>query len=430
MTDALTPFDALDQTLRESGPAAALAQLVAQLDEAGRYRALLEALLLQARYEIDLPLIVSGGLADVPEPVRSRYEERYVAAVRLVGQRFLATGDIAAAWPYFRALGEPEPVARALDDYHPDEGDERVGALIDLAFHQGANPCRGFELVLEHYGSCSAITAFEQLPRDEAVRSRCAAALVRQIHRHLAASLRADVEQRGGETLPDGLSIRAVLDGRGWLMDGEAYHIDVSHLASTVRVAPLLTGSEDLERALELAEYGRLLSPRHVYEGEPPFEDVYTDHRHYLLALLGRDVDAAIAHFRAKLTRPRGVEEGPDEMGRDTVPAQVLVGLLARVGRLDEAIEVAAEHLAGYPEPALLCPGLAQLCHRAGRYERLARHAREHDDPVHYAAALLQLRGGPSGPGHPSGCRTARAAEEDTTHETDDITRKRPVGPG
>jgi hypothetical protein len=388
-TTDLAAFDTLDRTLRDVGAAATLARLVGHLDRRGAYRALLDALLLQARHELGLPLVQVGGLSDVAEPLRSHYEERYVEAIRTVGRKFLEAGDIAAAWPYFRALAETEPVARAIDAYRPAENDDRLAATIEVAFHHGANPRRGFELILEHYGSCSAITAFEQLPRDETTRSACAGVLVRQIHAHLLSNLRADIAQRGRETPPEGLSIAALIAGRDWLFDDEAYHIDVSHLASTVRVAPLLTDPAEIALAVELTDYGRRLSPRHVYEGDRPFENTYEDHAFYLRALLGHDVDAAVTHFHAKLGPLPGAVPA-EEGGHDPVPAQVLVGLLARVGRLEEAIEVAAQHLADYPESALSCPGVAQLCQRAGRPDRLAQIAREHDDLVNYAAAILQ----------------------------------------
>ena len=48
--------------------------------------------------------------------------------------------------------------------------------------------------------------------------------------------------------------------------------------------------------------------------------------------------------------------------------------LLARVGMLDQAIDVAAEQLARFPESALTCPGIAELCQRAGRLDRLGGH--------------------------------------------------------
>src|SRR5262249_13216243 len=161
------------------------------------------------------------------------------------------------------------------------------------------------------------------------------------------------------------------------LFADDAYHIDVSHLAATVRLAPLVTNAETIALAADLCAYGSRLSERHQYEGDPPFDRTYDDHAAYFRALLGRDVDSAVEHFRKKL------EPGdPDDQRDNALRAQVLVGLLVRLDRLDQAIEVAAEHLAGLPESALICPGVAQLCQRAGQPERLAQIARDHGDLV------------------------------------------------
>src|SRR5271165_5086844 len=80
-------FDSLERTLRDSGPLPAIAQLIEHLDATGEYRALLDAHLLKARHELGLPLIHQGGLSVLAEPLRSRFEERYVEAVRLVGTK-------------------------------------------------------------------------------------------------------------------------------------------------------------------------------------------------------------------------------------------------------------------------------------------------------------------------------------------------------
>jgi hypothetical protein len=381
---AAAAFDALDDTLRTGGPDAALEHVIAHLEQTKQFRALLDALLLKARRDLGLPLVPVSSLGDLPEPARSQYEERYIEAIRAVGTRLLAEGELPTAWSYFRAIGDPEPVAKALAEYQPVEGDERLGAIVEVAFNQGANPRKGFELILEHFGTCSAITAFEHLPQDAATRSACADKLVRQLHEHLTANLRAEIAQRGQPLPPEGTPIPGLLDGRDWLFQDEAYHIDVSHLGATVRLSPLLTDPATIALAAGLADYGARLSHRHHYEGDPPFERTYEDHAVYLGALLGQDLDQAVAHFRAKLT--------PTDPGdaAGSYPAQVLVGLLLRLGRLDEAIDVAAEHLAGLPETSLTCPSVAQLCQQAGQNSRLARIARDHGDLVNYAAALLQ----------------------------------------
>jgi hypothetical protein len=388
-------FDAIDQILRESGPEAVLERLEEILAERGEFRGLLDALLLKARREVGLPLIQDGSLNEIPEPARTQYEDRYINAIRDVGARLLFRGDIAAAWPYFRAISEPQPVAVALEEYRPAEGDERLGTIIEVAFNQGVHPRKGFELILDHYGPCSAITAFESLPADEATRVAAADRLVRHLHEQLRSSLRGEIERLGKPVPPEGASIPAILAGRPWLFEDEAYHIDVSHLGAVVRMSPLLTDPATIALAVELTDYGRNLSPRHRYEGDPPFERTYEDHAVYLRALLGQGVDAAIAHFRSKLppSEPAGEDDG--DRGRDIMPAQVLVRLLVRLGRLESAIDVAAEHLAGLPESALAGPGLPQLCARAGRLDRLATAARDVGDLVHYTAAILSGVRGP-----------------------------------
>lgn len=76
-------FDAIAATLRERGPGAALERLAADLDAAGDYRALLDAMLLKARHELGLPPIAPAAMADIPEPLRTQYEERYVEAIQI-----------------------------------------------------------------------------------------------------------------------------------------------------------------------------------------------------------------------------------------------------------------------------------------------------------------------------------------------------------
>jgi hypothetical protein len=380
-----TEFEALERDLREHGPGEAIDRLIATLSARDEPRALLDALLLKARHELGLPPVQDGAPAEMPEPVRSQYEERYVEAIRQVGSKLLESGDLVGAWPYFRAIGEKEPIARALDAYQPEEGDERIGQVVEIAFNGGAHPRRGFELILSQYGACSAITAFDHLPPDDATRDQCAALLIRNLHAHLTESLRADIARRGQPLPPEGTRIPELIDGRPWLFADDGYHLDVSHLAAVVRMALLATDPEVLRLAVELTDYGRNLSERHRYESEPPFERTYEDHAIYLRAVLGEDIDAAVAHFRGKLppTDPDGIS--PSE----SAPAQVLVRLLARVGRLDEAIDVAAERLAGLPESAMFCPSLAQLCLRAGRLDRLAQVARDRGDLVGFAAGLM-----------------------------------------
>ena len=396
--DAGVSFASLDDALRALGPVAALDCLIAQLDAKREYRALLEAHLLKARHELGLPLIMSGPLASLPEPARTRYEEKYVAAIRLVGSRHLDAGDIPTAWAYYRAIAETEPVASAIRDFQPTENDERLGAVIEVAFNHGVSPERGFELIMEHYGTCPAITAFEQLPPHEAAtRTACAGRLIRHLHRELTANIRSEIASRGQVLSPEESSIALLLEDRPWLFTDDGYHIDISHLAAVVRMSLLVPDRDVMALAVDLTEYGRRLSPRLVFDGPPPFEKIFEDHGIYLKALLGQDAGPAIAHFRGKLTAEN---DGDTD---SSLPAQTLVNLLLHAGRVDDAIDVASQHLAGIPEAALGCPGIAQLCLQAGQPHRLAHIARDQGDLVTFTAALLQTREGVSPMAMPSG---------------------------
>jgi hypothetical protein len=382
--DQAGTFALLEDALRAQGPTAALDRLIEQLDARGEYRALLEAYLLRARHELGLPVIMSGPLASLPEPARTQYEEKYVAAIRLVGSRHLEAGDIPTAFAYFRAIGETEPVARAIADYRPTENDDRLGAVIEVAFNHGVSPERGFELIMEHHGTCPAITAFEQLPPHEAAtRAACACRLIRHLHRELTANIRSEIASRGQVLPPEGSSIALLLEGRPWLFTDDGYHIDISHLAAVVRMSLLVQDHDAMTLAVDLTEYGRRLSPRLVFDGPTPFEKIFEDHGIYLRAILGHDIGLAIDHFRGKLTAEN------DEETDACLPAQTLVNLLLHAGEMDAAIDVASKHLAGIPEAALGCPGIAQLCLRAGQTQRLARISRDQGDLVTFTAALL-----------------------------------------
>ncbi len=96
-------------------------------------------------------------------------------------------------------------MARAIRDYRPAENDERLAAIIEVAFNHGVSPERGFELILENYGTCPAISAFEQLPpNDEGTRAACAARLIRHLHRELSGQPPRRDRQPGPGAPPEG----------------------------------------------------------------------------------------------------------------------------------------------------------------------------------------------------------------------------------
>jgi hypothetical protein len=243
------------------------------------------------------------------------------------------------------------------------------------------NPRKGFELILKEYGTCRAITCFEQFPGSTG-REESLHLLVRTLYEEVAAGLRYAIERREGQA-PEPHSVAGLMDGRDWLFENNSYYVDSSHLISVLRFCLDTEDEATLRLALELADYGRKLSPMFEYRVDPPFENVYADHAVYLRALVGEDADAAIAHFRGK-----AAASDPQQVG--TAPAQVLVTLLVRLDRLQEAIEASLEFLDGVPAAQLGCPTLFQLCQMAGDWDRLRELARERGDVLSFAASVLK----------------------------------------
>jgi hypothetical protein len=82
------------------------------------------------------------------------------------------------------------------------------------------------------------------------------------------------------------------------------------------------------------------------------------------------------------------LKSDPSEVG--TAPAQVLVTLLARLERYDEAIAISLSHLNGVDPSQLACPSVQQLCQAGKDFAKLRDISREQGDPIGFAAALLQ----------------------------------------
>jgi hypothetical protein len=386
-------FDQLADSLRSEGPAAAIDRLCADLLQRREYNALFYARLLKKRHELGVVPIPTGPAEELPAAVHEPYEEGIRAAAREVGGLWLEAGNVPQAWFYFRMIGEPGPVRAALDAYEPGE-DEDLQPLVAVAFYEGVHPTKGFDWILTRYGICNAITTVGsgELPHGDEVRQYCLRALVRALYAELRSRLTAEIEAHlgvappGSDAPPDtpGL-LRKLIEGRDWLFGEDTYHIDTSHLSSVVQLSQLLQPCEELGMARELCSYGSKLSGRFLGHGEgPPFEKGYHDHDVYLAILEGTDVERGIAYFREKLE-----SYDPEEIG--TYPAEVLVNLLVRLGRGEEAITVARKHLAGAEQQGrpLTCPNLNELCQRAKAYGTLADVARELNDPVYYLAGLL-----------------------------------------
>ncbi len=249
-------FDALQRQFAEQGADPGFETLVARLTADGKFHDLFDVLLMRSRHRLGLPAVLTTSLDDLQEPLRSQVEEAYLAACREVGRMLLGQGRLREAWMYLRPVGERGPLALALANVAPT--DENLQDLIEIGLHEGVAPALGFELVLNHYGVCNAITTFEgaMTNRTRAEQQAAAALLLRRLHADLLANVRADIARQEGSE-PTGQSLAELVADRDWLFAENNYHIDTTHLAAVVRFARLLEDPALLALAYDLTEYGR-----------------------------------------------------------------------------------------------------------------------------------------------------------------------------
>jgi hypothetical protein len=182
--------------------------------------------------------------------------------------------------------------------------------------------------------------------------------------------------------LPESATLASLVAGRPWLLADQNYHVDTSHLSAVMRFSRLLDNPESLRLAVDLTEYGRRLDAQFQYPGEEPFVDVYPAHARYLRALLGEDVEEALALFR------RRAEELDIEV-EGSLAAEVVIRLLAHHGRLEEAIDETLRLIPADVHTTGFAPGLWELSRRLGRYDKILEVCRQRDDAIGYLAGLI-----------------------------------------
>jgi hypothetical protein len=232
MPSEAEPFDEIEKAVATGGARSALDLLARKFLAEKQYLQLFETRLMQQRLELGLPLIQLGGIEDLREPERSTYEDGVRRAAREIGSLLLAAGDIQHAWPYFRAIGDRETIASAIEASEPGEQNE---ALIDIALGERVHPRKGLALVIAQHGLCRAITYFEQFP-DLENREACLILLVRTLHAEVAANLKRAIEQREGQT-PASNTIRDLTCDRAWLFGEYDAYVDTSHAINVIRFA-------------------------------------------------------------------------------------------------------------------------------------------------------------------------------------------------
>jgi hypothetical protein len=101
---------------------------------------------------------------------------------------------------------------------------------------------------------------------------------------------------------------------------------------------------------------------------------------HYLNVLAEQKVDEAFAYFQQEL------DNEPDAPDKQLI-AYVKDDMLTRIGRLEQAVDLAKEFLADVEDPNGF--SFADLCRIAGKADVLQETARKHDDPLRFVFGLV-----------------------------------------
>lgn len=379
---ATSEFDQLQANLATGGVDKVLDTLAESLRAKKQYRELYEALKMKVRLKLGLPPMYSETPDDLTEPQKLQLEEGLLAACKEVGLLLLNEGAIREGWMYLRLTGDTAAAKAALAQIEVD--DDNREEFVEVALHEGVDPARGFKLVLENYGTCNAITTFEGAMHQKTKAQQQAAAgmLVEHLHKDLVYSVKADIARQEG-TSPEAGTLKELVADREWLFLDNAYHIDTTHLSSVVRFSRMLDDPAQLRLALDLTEYGRRLGTQFQYASDEPFADMYPSHALYLQALLGENVEVALAFFRERA-------EMLDIASHGTTALEIYVHLLSRLGRHKEAIDALIDLTPADQRNAQYVPLLLELSQLAGNYDRMMTFCRERDDLLGFATGLVQ----------------------------------------
>ncbi len=378
---------------KEQGPVAAAATLVDYLRSQHRFNELFEARKILHRLELGLPAVHVDGLvpeepatALLPSETQDELDRRLLDACREVGHGLMRSGRIQEGWMFLRAVGDNTFTAEAMSAIEPTQ--ENLDLLLSLYVHEGVDVGQGTRLCLKMRGTCNTITMLDSVVSMRGRKEQQAAvgALVEHVHAELLANLIADLKRRKPDfAAPEsGKIVDCLALHPGLLRDG-TYHLDTTHLASTVRFARVLDDQQLLRLAADLSEYGRQLHAQYQYQSEEPFADLYPMSLAWFRALLGEQVDGALRLFRQKAETL-----DPQELG--TVAIETYADLLARVGRPSEAAAFLMRWMPQGMRPFGIAPSLLELAQAAGDFRPMMDHARNRGDLIGYTAALLQAQ--------------------------------------
>lgn len=340
------------------------------------------------RHQFGLPIQPAVDSQQVPSEIQGQLEDRMLDLCREIGTLHCRNGDISRGWLYLQALMDREFVDELFRQIKPT--DENTQELIDIGLGQWAAPLTGYRLLIDTRGTCNAITFFDsQIAFHEpGLRSQLASILVQHLYDELRTNVLTWVVEHAGPVPGDSdAELEYLVVSHPQMFADCGHHLDVSHLASVVRIARYCTQTASLEKARQLAAYGCRLDQQLKYPGELPFEELFEAHLFYFEARLKQNLEQSIDYFRAVYERSGDPRAGG-----------VLVELYRSSGKTDSAIETAIR--IGDDVEQVASVELIDLARADDDYERIKSHFRENDDLASYCLAEIVHRSKQQKPSH------------------------------
>ncbi len=360
-----------------------------------KYPELFEALKMLHRIELGLTAVhteLSGSHASTQEEsispeLQDQLDKKLLGACTEVGTALMRQGKLQEGWMYLRAVGDRQATAEAMRDVPVNQ--DNLDTVLGLLVHEAIDVARGTKLSLEMRGTCNTITMMDSVVsmRGRVDQQAAVGTLVEHVHAELLSSLKADIVSRekcdATSSVHSSTSLEVLLSTRPTLLRDGTYHLDTTHLASTVRFARILDNQHQLRLSADMAQYGRQLHSQYQYPSEEPFADLYPMSLAMFRALLGEHVDEALKIFLQKA-------ESLDPQEHGTVAIETYADLLTRVGRPAEAMQFLIKKMPRGMRPFGIAPSLLELAVASNDFQPMLNQAKERGDLVGYAAALLQ----------------------------------------
>ena len=385
MTKSLTLYQQLAARLETDGVPATLDLLETHFRREKDFFRLFEILKLRCRHKLGLRIMPGMSMEHLSSKQQKELDEGLINACQTVGTLLFREGNLEHGWAYLQPVGN-----RTLNNSLVREikvNDQNVELLIDISLNQAAAPDYGYALMLSHFGTCNAITAFgvHGVQFDRKTQANMAAQLLRHVYEEVVQGVKQDIEKNQQTARPDA-NLRDLLTEHPWLVEQQACHLDATHLSSLMNIARLTTAAADHEIALQLAEYGAGFPEDLQYKSSPPLENTYPGHQLFFNALMGNNVDGAVNHFKQKCL---ALTEGSGSPIA-TEANEILIDFLYRIDRVDEAI---AHALDCAIEPSMqtgLAPDPTEMAQSLSQFESVLAHFQQQDDLLGYSVTLLK----------------------------------------